>query len=629
MAKQQETTWLLKLRELVSAPLRKLNDVAGYSQRKLASVANATGQMAKQGVLAGKEIRKTTGSLEQMQNQLKNLERLQAKAFDPKHIQNYERAIGKVKEKIANWSKLKQGPDAGPKQSWWQKLKGDIGSQFSVQGFNPFEMLTSPKVLAIGGIALASAGLMKGVTLAKDFDYGMAKINATAQLGEKTLGKLEGRLVDIGSNSGGNFDRITNAYEKILSTTGKVNLSLDITETAVKGAKAGFADIDLVAGALAQTLASVGQQNATANEVLDTLLKAKAVGAGEFADFAQYLPSLIASAKNLGMAYKDTAGLFSFMTFKGNSAADSAMLIQNMITSLQKKDIIVGLKSKGIDPFNVNGSRKNITALFLEISDKLKNMTDKQRTKFLLDIGLNDAQARQAWSVLTSDAENFKRVMGEVNNSLGETNKQLAATGNYTTSWGSIGDEWKAIGKNLGDALLPVIDVLTNALSGITREFKTIFSGEILQKSYWRDDDAILKKQKVTHIREIAMERTRDFYKLSPEQNFNREQWTFFKSIFEQNMAANDRLNNKNRIDPNEKDPAKANPITHLNTIDRTSFDDKKKGDRDGNGGLKTLIQNLYITNNVRSDEDPDKLKRKLTDDIVDAGRDGLVTLGI
>src|SRR5690606_7258624 len=156
--------------------------------------------------------------------------------------------------------------------------------------------------------------------------FGMAKINATAQLTSKTLDKLEGRLVDIGGQSGGNFDNITFAYEKILSTTGKVNLSLDITETAVKGAKAGFASLDLVAGALAQTLASVGAENATANEVLDTLLKAKAVGAGEFEDFARYLPGLIASAKNVGMAFKDTAGLFSFMTFKGQSPEQAATL---------------------------------------------------------------------------------------------------------------------------------------------------------------------------------------------------------------------------------------------------------------------------------------------------------------
>src|SRR5690606_20514334 len=129
--------------------------------------------------------------------------------------------------------------------------------------------------------------------------------------------------------------------------------------------------------------------------------------------------------------------------------------------------ILVGLKAKGIDPFNINGSRKNITKLFLEITEKLHGLTDKQKTKFLLDVGLNDAQARQAWSVLTSDAENFKRVMAEVNDSVGETQKQLANTANYTTSWGDIADEWKAIGKGIGDVLLPVIDVITNAISGV------------------------------------------------------------------------------------------------------------------------------------------------------------------
>lgn len=613
--------------------------MAGGAQKKMMSVANATGQISKQAGILGREVKHTNGSLEQLKSHLNKLEGLQAKAFDPKHIQNYQRAINKVKADIDKWHSNKQLPE--PKQGWFSRMKGQMGTALSNSPIGGYmDMLKSPALMAgAAAVALTTFGTMKAQDSMR-FEYGMSKINATAQLSTDTLGKLKNRLLDIGSASGGNFDRITNAYEKIISTTGKVNLSLAITETAVKGAKAGFADIDLVAGALAQTLAVVGSQNTTANEVMDTLLKAKAVGAGEFSDFAQFLPQLIAAGRNLGIGFKDTAGLFSFMTFKGQSATDSAMLLQNAFTSLQKKDIIVGLKTKGIDLFNINGTRKNIAVVFTEITKKLEKMTDKQRTKFMLDIGLNDAQARSAWSVLTSDAENFKRVMSEVNDSIGETNKQLELTGSRTRTWADIGDKWKKIGVQLGDMLMPIVDALTVLTSGLINGIADILSGDMFLKAFGLDKGS-LNENRSQLISEGAFKSASQEYMKkfgsSPsslgEAN-NPGHQKFFKDRLQHWNAEWERLmggGNPNKIDPNEKDSGPRTPESILSGIDNTSFGDDKETKSGKNSGLRTLIMNLTVNNNneVKENQDMERLKRKMTDTIVDAARDGMVTVGV
>jgi len=640
----QTTNWYLKLTDLVTSPLKNIMSAATASQAKLNDVANTTKRIGQQAVVTGKDF---GNSLSQLNARLETLKDLQSKAFSIKHMQNYQRAIDKTHSEI-NKIKTAMIPPAGG--TWLQRMKGDLMSAADqVPGLTgALGMIKNPIMIAAAGAMALTTQLKKSVDLTLEFDKGMAKINATAQLGSKQVGVLKDRLKEIGSESGGNFERIPDAYEKIISQTGKVNLSLDILETAVKGAKAGFTDIDVVAGALAQTLSVVGEQNTNASEVMDTLLKAKALGAGEFGDFAQYLPQLIAAGRNLGVTFKDTAGLFSFMTAKGQSAADSAMLMQNAFTALQKDDIITGLAGKGINLFNKDGMRRNVKEVFLELGDKLKSLTDKQKTQFLIDIGLKDAQARNAFSILTADAGKFKSIMEGVNNAIGETNVQLEATANTSRSWADIGDELKNIGESIGSFLLPVVDTLIQGLKSIGRGIKELFTLKILQRDTWRDEGedavAIAANARRDKAMEYARQSTHKQFGTTDKDVWNQTQWAVYQKSYASWLKAFEGGSSKNMIDPNEGkgksdlQKGKADALMKRNDafVDFSSMDDGKgkkgHGSRssggDGSSGSgKTLIMNLQIHNHFK--DGVDNVKRKLTDQIVDAGRDGAVTLGI
>lgn len=337
------------------------------------------------------------------------------------------------------------------------------------------QFMSSGAMLAGAGIALVGTGLVKSTQLAMDYEKGMAKINATAQLTKPELALLKNELMEVGENSAGNFERIPDAFEKINSQVNDTRKSLQILKIANKGAQAGFVDIDLAAGALAQTLSIVGNKS-NATEVMDTLLKAKAVGAGEFGDFANYLPQLIASGSNLNIAFKDTAGLFAFMTAKGQSAADSAMLMQNAFTAMGKSDIQKGFAKAGINLFNKDGTMRDLDVFFGELSHKLEGMSAQTKSNFLEGIGLKDAQAKNAFAILAGDAKKLKSVMDDVRHSTGELNKQLDVTENKSRSWSQIGDEMKSWGVSLGDSLLPVIDHIVMALEGVGSGIKGLFS---------------------------------------------------------------------------------------------------------------------------------------------------------
>ncbi|AZI55678.1 phage tail tape measure protein [Epilithonimonas vandammei] len=200
---------------------------------------------------------------------------------------------------------------------------------------------------------IATAALIGAGKAGMSFDEGMAKINTTAQLTAPQLEQLKDNIIETGMAAKANdLYALPEAYEKIISQTGDVIQSQDILKESIIGSKAGFTDQSIVADALAQSLSLIGKENATAREVLDTFFAAKRVGAGEFKDFANYMPGLIASGKALGITYKNVAGQFAFMTGKGFSAEKSAVLLENAYSALGKSDIREGLQAAGINVFD-------------------------------------------------------------------------------------------------------------------------------------------------------------------------------------------------------------------------------------------------------------------------------------
>ena len=105
-------------------------------------------------------------------------------------------------------------------------------------------------------------------------------------------------------------------------------------------------------------------------------LQLNAWGLGEFADFARYIPGLVAAGQNIGAGWKETAGLFSYMTGKGQEAGQSAMYIQNAFTALGKSDITSGLAKAGVNVFDQEGKVRSMLDIFTDLSKVTKAMSN-------------------------------------------------------------------------------------------------------------------------------------------------------------------------------------------------------------------------------------------------------------
>lgn len=371
------------------------------------------------------------------------------------------------------------------------RLTNELNELETAAGGGKFKKWASEAFDAIPGANLLKNPLVAGITAATfagsagmTFDENMAKVNITAQLDEAGLDDLKKRLKQIAADNKTDIQVVPVGFEAINSQVNDVELSLSILDAALKGSKAGFTDLDTVSAALAQTLSIVGKENTTAQEVLDTFFAAKRVGAGEFADFARYMPNLIAGADNLGITYKEVAGTFAYMTGKGQSAERAATLMENAFSVLGRVDVRKKLSAAGVDVFDDTGKIRSVVDIFTDLQNVLGGLNDEQKSSLLEQFGLVDKEAKSAFSVLMSDTEKLRESMNDVANSTGETTAALGYSRNAVQQATEVWNQFKNTGLQVGEIILPVISagltVAGGVLDGVSVVMDTVigfFSG--------------------------------------------------------------------------------------------------------------------------------------------------------
>ncbi|KAA6336278.1 hypothetical protein EZS27_015565 [termite gut metagenome] len=354
-------------------------------------------------------------------------------------IKAYNKEIAKLTEEVENLDNAAGGG----------KFKGWISEIFdTIPGAN---LLSNP--IATGAAALGFAG-SQGMKL----DESMAQVNITAQLDEKGLGELKEKLKNIAKDNKADIQVAPKGFEAINSQLDDVDLSLSILDASLKGSKAGFTDLDTVSAALAQTLSIVGKENTTAMEVLDTFFAAKRVGASEFADFSQYMPNLIAGASNLGIAYKEVAGTFAYMTGKGQSAERAAVLMTNAFSVLGKGEIRKKMETVGVKIFDDEGKTRGVLDIFTDLQKVMGGLNDEQKSTLLEKLGITDKEAKSAFAVMTSDIDKLRESMNDVTNSAGETDAALDFSANSMQKSTEVWNQLKNIGTEIGELMLPGIN---------------------------------------------------------------------------------------------------------------------------------------------------------------------------
>ena len=452
--------YIFSLRDQVSA---KLGTITATSDKTEAALLGVQEKVRTVDAVC-RDTGKTIGTLKMRIDALQ-AEREWIPADNLPAIKEYNREINRLTDEL---ERLETAAGGGKFKKWASEAFD------AIPGAN---LLKNPLVTGVTAIGAAGVSGM-------NFDEAMAQVNITAQLDEAGLDNLKKRLKQIAADNKTDIQVVPVGFEQINSQVNDVDLSLQILDAALKGSKAGFTDLDTVSAALAQTLSIVGKENTTAAEVLDTFFAAKRVGAGEFADFARYMPNLIAGADSLGIAYKEVAGTFAYMTGKGQSAERAATLMENAFSVLGRVDVRNKLSEAGVDVFDDTGKIRSIVDIFSDLEKVLGSLSDEGKSSMLEQFGLVDKEAKSAFAVLTSDIGKLEESMHDVVSATGETDTALAFSRNSMQQATEVWNQFKNIGTEVGELMLPVISagltVCSAVLSGVSAVLDVVvgfFSG--------------------------------------------------------------------------------------------------------------------------------------------------------
>lgn len=362
------------------------------------------------------------------------------------------------------------------------------------------KLLSNPITLGVGIATGVGGAITKATSLAMDWQKGMAQINVTAGLSNDELAKMSDQMLAIGKRNSAPLEEVPQAFNKIISAGLDANTALVSLEPTLQAAKAGFVDIETVAAAGVNVMNSAGLKDIvdkTGKKILaitqsyDILFATLQKGAASMGEVAQYLPTIVPTAKNAGISLDQASGAFAFLTAQGVNAASAATQLNGAFNALSNPKLLGNFKAIGVQIYDAKGKMRSMPDIVSDLAKSLNGLSDKAKAKKLASLGLDQTSA-QAFAVMTQSVDKFKETLDATKNSKGALQNSLDSSKTAADSWAIAMNNVKALAIKAGQFLLPVVTKVGEWAAAITGGIVPAIKGVVNWCKEWWPVLAIL-----------------------------------------------------------------------------------------------------------------------------------------
>ena len=404
----------------------------------------------------------------QLGNQRKQLGELRTEltgaGIDTKNLSTEQSRLSQQSQKLANAQSRLQRSQAALQQTRqnlsWDNIKGEL--------------------MTAAGLGYS---LYKPVNEAADFEQAMARVNAVAFSGAgrdkaadaEAFKALQEQARQLGRDTQFTAVQAAQSQENLARAGFKANEIIAAMPGLLNMAAAEGMDLATASDIAASTLRGFKMNADQANRVADVLAQTSAASNTSISGLGESMKMVAPVAANLGVSVEEVSAMLGIMGNAGIKGTESGSALRNAFLRLaqEPKSVEKALAKLGVASRDAQGNMRNLPDILTALSEKMKDMGEADKTKYLADI---------------FGVRSVSGMMAVMNGALDGSLQQLHQFNNEAT--GILTAMSEATGASLDDmrTAMKGLDPLTEEL-GISYRDLSIYTG-ILAQSGMKGSDA-------------------------------------------------------------------------------------------------------------------------------------------
>jgi TP901 family phage tail tape measure protein len=322
-------------------------------------------------------------------------------------------------------------------------------------------------------LPVAAAGVAS-IAMSADFESSMAKVEGLVGVAKKDVQAMGDQARKLGPQYGKSASEAGEALFFITSAGLRGSDAMDVLEASLKASAIGLGDTATIADLATSAMNAYGSATLPASNATDVMIAAVREGKLEASELAGAMGSTLPIASNMGVSFEQVGAAFAAMSRTGTNASAAATQLRGILAALKKptkqaNDTLAqyGLSAQGLrDRLRKDG----LLPVLKELTESFGDNEEAQAMVFGNVRALTGVMDLMGASVGTTE-----QIFSRMTTTLGDTDKAMLVTAE--TAGFKMAQAWATIKQTLmqfGDALLPVVAMISTGLSTVGRAFSSL-----------------------------------------------------------------------------------------------------------------------------------------------------------
>lgn len=349
----------------------------------------------------------------------------------------------------------------------------NLGNSLKSMGSTLSKNVTLP-LTALGTASVATAA---------SFEKGMSQVAATMGMtaeevngGSEAFESLKQAAMDAGKSTQFSASESAEALNYLALAGYDAEKAIETLPTVLNLAAAGGLELGYASDVMTDAMSALGLSTKDAEGFVDQLAKTASKSNTSVAQLGEGILTVGGTAKVLAGGTTELNTALGILADNGIKGAEGGTALRNIILALTPTTdkAVAAFERLGVETYDANGNLKPINETFAEMDEKLKKLSQEERTRTLSDI-FNKVDLKSVNALLANSGERFDELSGYIANADGAASDMAETMNNNLSGQLTLlKSALEGAGIAIGNALLPVIKQAVSAINGLVDWFNNL-----------------------------------------------------------------------------------------------------------------------------------------------------------